>query len=116
MASRAEPGVRIRESASYAKLMSSNIAYALVLYTLVLIFLVAPQMESKGMSILPYFTLVALVAAVILPCRNLERRWNALDERALPETRRLFWRDAIFLWVFAIGIPAALALLLWIIP
>jgi hypothetical protein len=59
--------------------MSDHVAFALVAYTLALIFLVTPRMESDGTSIFPYFLLVILVAAVISPCRNLERRWQALQ-------------------------------------
>jgi hypothetical protein len=116
MASRAEPGVRIRETASHAKRMSTHIAYALVVYTLLLIFEVSPQMESKGMSIMPYFILVALVGLAILPCRNLERRWQFLDAQGRDDLEGLFKRDVVMLWLGAVGIPTSLMLLIWIIP
>jgi hypothetical protein len=116
MASRAEKHVFASPKASFAKRMSTHIAYALVVYTLLLIFEVSPQMESKGMSIMPYFILVALVAMVIIPCRNLERRWKALDDGSNRELDGLFRRDAIGLWLCAIGIPTALMGLIWIIP
>jgi hypothetical protein len=116
MASRAEPGVRIRETANHAKRISTQIAFALVVYTLLLIFEVSPQMESKGMSIMPYFILVALVGLVILPCRNLERRWHALDAQGRDDLDGLFKRDVILLWLGAIGMPTFLMLLIWIMP
>jgi hydrogenase-4 membrane subunit HyfE len=116
MASRAENHVRVRESASFAKRMSSHIAYALVIYTLLLIFEVSPQMESKGMSIVPYFLLVVLVALVILPCRNLERRWQALENGSHAELDGRFRREVVGLWLCAIGFPTALMLVIWIIP
>lgn len=116
MASRAEPGVRIRETSSHAKRMSTHIAYALVVYTLLLIFEVSPQMESRGMSIMPYFILVALVGLVILPCRNLERRWARLDATGQDGLDGPFRRDLIGLWLCAVGIPTGLMLLIWIIP
>jgi cell division protein FtsW (lipid II flippase) len=107
MASRAENHVRVRETASYAKRVSTHIAYALVSYTLMLIFLVAPALESKGMAIWPYFVLVALVAMVILPCRNIERRWASLEERGA-DLDRHFRISLLKLWGGAIGIPVAL--------
>jgi hypothetical protein len=116
MASRAEPGVRIRETASHAKRMSTHIAYALVVYTLLLIFEVSPQMEGKGMSIMPYFILVALVGLAILPCRNLERRWSRLDADGVETHDAEFRRDVILLWIGAVGIPTLLMLVIWIIP
>jgi hypothetical protein len=116
MASHAEPRVRIRETASHAKRMSGHIAYALVLYTLLLIFEVSPQMESKGMSIMPYFILVALVGLVILPCRNLERRWHSLDAQGRDDLDGMFKREVILLWLGAVGIPTLLMLAIWIIP
>jgi cell division protein FtsW (lipid II flippase) len=100
----------LRAYKSYAKRMSDHIAIALVVYTLALIFLVTPTIESSGMSIFPYFVLVLLVAAVIPLCRNLERRWQAtghLDDGL--ETQ--YVADRLKLWVAAIAIPAVLAVL-----
>ncbi len=116
MASMAENGVRIRERQGHAKRMSTHIAYALVVYTLLLIFEVSPQMESKGMSILPYFILVALVGLAILPCRNLERRWQRLDGDGDNAHDGAFRREVIGLWLCAIGLPTLLMLVIWIIP
>lgn len=116
MATHAGEGFRVREAASHAKRMSTHIAYALVVYTLLLIFEVSPQMASKDMSILPYFVLVALVAAVIIPCRNLERRWQTIDARDDESHSGQFTREVITLWVAAIGIPTLLMFVFWIIP
>ena len=116
MASGAQPHIRVREANSFGKRMSNHIAYALVVYTLLLIFEVSPQMESGGMSILPYFLLVVLVGLAILPCRNLERRWKTIDARGDSDVGGAFRRDAILLWIGAIGFPSLLMLTLWIIP
>jgi hypothetical protein len=113
MASRAEPGIRVRETASHAKRMSTHIAYALVVYTLLLIFEVSPQLESKGMSILPYFLLVALVGIAILPCRNLEHRWKQLEADGLSAN---FGLEVGLLWLGAVGVPTLLMFIIWIIP
>jgi hypothetical protein len=116
MASRAQQHIRVRETSSFGKRMSTHIAYALVVYTLLLIFEVSPQMESNGMSILPYFLLVLLVGVMIVPCRNLERRWKAIDASGNTDVGGLFRRDAILLWFGAIGFPTLMMLTLWIIP
>jgi hypothetical protein len=116
MASMADNGARVREAQSHAKRVSTHIAYALVVYTLVLIFAVSPQMESKGMSILPYFLLVALVGAVIPPCRNLERRWQRFDNDIDASHDATYRRDLVVLWLCAFGLPLMLTAILWIIP
>jgi hypothetical protein len=115
MATRAHGGVRVRETANYAKRISTHVAYALVLYTLMLIFAVSPQMESEGTSIFPYFLLVILVGLVIMPCRGLEHRWKALDAADGGDEGH-FKRDIIMLWLGAVGLPALLATILWILP
>ena len=103
----------LRAYKSYSKRMSDHVAIALVVYTLMLIFLVTPTIESSGMSIFPYFVLVLLVAAVIPLCRNLERRWQALCATAHPDDglETQYFADRLKLWVAAITIPAALAVL-----
>ena len=94
---------------SYAKRISTHIAYALVVYTMMLIFLVSPVLKGAEMAIWPYFALVALVAAVILPCRNIEKRWQHIEEHSRSvETHFLVAR--IKIWASAIGIPLAIML------
>lgn len=116
MASKAEPVLHRDTHVNRAKRMSTHIAYALVVYTLLLIFEVSPQMESKGMAIWPYFVLVLLVGLAILPCRNLERKWQAIDARSETDVEGRFRRDVITLWLGAVGVPTLLMLVIWIIP
>lgn len=108
---KAEHAKHSRVHKSYAKRMSDHIAFALVVYTLALIFVTSPTMESKGTSILPYMMLVIFVAAVIPACRNLERRWTVLEASELSdgglETR--YNIDRAKLWMTAIGVPFLLA-------
>lgn len=96
---------------SYSKRMSDNVAFALVIYTLMLIFVVTPSMESEGTSIFPYFMLVVFVGLVISPCHGLERRWQALQNNAsgdgMLDSR--FNIDRAILWFGAIGIPVIIA-------
>jgi hypothetical protein len=107
MASRAIGRSSSHTHKSLSKRMSTHIAYALVAYTLMLIFLVAPAMETGSMAIWPYLLLVAFVGMVIVPCRNLERRWHhVVGDNA----EGLFWRDAAGLWLAAIGLPVLLML------
>jgi hypothetical protein len=113
MASHAEPGIGAYQGKSLAKRVSSHVAYALVVYTLLLIFEVSPQMESDGVAIWPYFLLVALVGMAIIPCRNLERRWQILETEGKTGN---FGVEVALLWFAAIGIPTALMLLIKLIP
>jgi len=95
----------------WRKSMSDNVAYALLVYTGLTIFVTVNAMKSGGgMSILPYLALVVLVAGIIPACRAFERRWRDLsdaeasDESLAPGYRR----DQIVLWVLAIGLPLVL--------
>jgi len=90
--------------------MSDNVAYALLVYTGLQIFVTMGQLNNGSGSILPYFALIRLVAAIIPGCRMFEKRWDRLSdsEAANPELRDRFRRDVIVLWVAAIGLPFAL--------
>ena len=94
----------------WRKRMSDNIAYALLVYTALQIFVTMGALEGKGGSLLPYFALVVLVAAIIPACRRFERRWEALsDEQAADLSLRGYYRrDQAFLWLLAIGLPFVL--------
>ena len=90
--------------------MSDNIAYALLVYTALQIFVTMGALKAEGMSLLPYLALVILVAAIIPACRRFERRWNRLnDEQATdPALAAFYRRDRLALWLLAIGLPFAL--------
>jgi hypothetical protein len=92
----------------WRKKMSDNIAYALLVYTGLQIFVTMSALHgSEGGSLLPYFALIVLVAAIIPACRLFERRWNRLSEAQAhdPALRRYFRRDLLMLWALAIGLP-----------
>ena len=93
--------------------MSDHIAYALLVYTALQIFVTVGALKSGGESLLPYLALVILVGAIIPACRRFERRWNRLsDEQAHdPAFQSLYRRDRTFLWALAIGLPFALTAL-----
>jgi hypothetical protein len=110
---RAEHAAHSRAHKSYAKRISDHVAVGLVAYTLMLIFVTSPALESDGASILPYFMLVIFVAMVIPVCRNMERRWQVLEASELSEgsLETRFTLDRVKLWSAAIGIPIILAVL-----
>ena len=93
--------------------MSDNIAYALLVYTALQIFVTMGALKGEGMSLLPYLALVILVSAIIPACRRFERRWNRLnDEQASdPALATYYKRDKRALWLLAIGLPFVLTAL-----
>lgn len=95
----------------WRKRISDNIAYALLVYTALQIVVTMGTLESKGGSLLPYFALIILVAAIIPACRRFEKRWNRLnDEQAAdPAFSRYYRRDQLWLWLLAIGLPFAVS-------
>lgn len=90
--------------------MSDHIAYALLVYTALQIFVTIGALKSAGGSLLPYLALVILVIAIIPACRRFEARWNCLtDEQAHDVSLAPFYkRDRLLLWALAIGLPFAL--------
>ena len=94
----------------WRKKMSDNVAYALLTYTGLQIFVTMSALKGATGSILPYFALIVLVAAIIPGCRMFEKRWDALSDgqAANPELRGRFRRDLAVLWLCAIGLPFAL--------
>ena len=94
----------------WRKRMSDNIAYALLVYTGLQIFVTMGSLHAEGSSLLPYLALVILVVAIIPSCRRFERRWNRLDDSraADPAMACHFRRDRMVLWMLAIGLPFAI--------
>lgn len=93
--------------------VSDHVAYGLLVYTGLHIFVTMTQLKNGGGSILPYFALVVLVVAIIPACRLIERRWEQLassgveDEDLAP----LFRKEMGLLWLCAIGLPIGLTFL-----
>jgi hypothetical protein len=111
------PKPTVRETASreraisrpldWRKRMSDNIAYALLIYTGLQIFVTMGALKAAGPSMLPYLALVILVIGIIPACRRFERRWNRLTDAqaADPALARYYRNDRILLWALAIGLP-----------
>ena len=89
--------------------MSDHIAYALLVYTGLQIFVTMGALKSSGGSLLPYLALIVLVAAIIPACRRFERALEPADDEQAhdPALRSLYRRDRLVLWLLAIGLPFA---------
>jgi hypothetical protein len=99
-----------RAPADWRRKMSDHIAYALLVYTALQIFVTIGALKSSAGSLLPYLALVLLVVAIIPACRRFESRWNRLsDEQARdPALASFYRRDRLALWAMAIGLPFAI--------
>ena len=97
----------------WRKSMSDNVAWALLVYTGLQIFMTVGAIKQGVSSIVPYLTLVILVAGIIPVCRWFERRWTGLSDEAAADSsmKGAFRRDQALLWIGAIGLPAVLTLL-----
>ena len=113
---KALPGVENASRSAEKKLdwrkrMSDNVAYALLVYTGLQIFVTMTALKtSHGGTILPYFALIVLVGAIIPGARWIEGRWVDLSDSAAanPELGDLFRRDRLALWLCAVGLPFGL--------
>lgn len=92
--------------------ISNHVAYALLAYTGLQIFVVMGAIKGEGTSMLPYMGLVALVGFVIPLCRRVEKRWQALGRSALSDTSLMatYRGDRLGIWLFALGFPFAFVL------
>ena len=101
---------RAARKLDWRRKMSDNVAYALLVYTGLQIFVTMSALKGGHGSILPYFALIILVAAIIPGCRMFEKRWEGLSDSdaANPELRDRYRKDQIVLWICAIGLPFAL--------
>ncbi len=90
--------------------MSDHIAYALLVYTALQIFVTIGALKTEGSSLLPYLALVILVVAIIPACRRFESRWNRLNDTQAQDAslEHYYKRDRLALWLLAIGLPFAL--------
>lgn len=103
-------GHATERAVDWRRRMSDNIAYALLVYTGLQIFITMGALKGEGQSLLPYLALVILVVAIIPACRRFERRWNRLtDAQAADPALGIYYRrDRLALWLLAIGLPFVL--------
>jgi hypothetical protein len=104
------PVARTRD---WRKAMSDHVAYGLLAYTALQIFVTVKALSEGSSTALPYLALIVLVAAIIPVCRWYEKRWAVLSdaEAADPALAGEFRRDAAALWLMAIGLPFGLTLI-----
>jgi hypothetical protein len=97
----------------WRKSISDHVAYALLAYTTLQIFVTVKALSEGVSGLLPYFALIVLVAGIIPLWRRFERRWSGLSDQEAgnPDHAPAFRRDVITLWALAIGLPLALTLL-----
>ena len=98
---------RMDGAVDWRRRMSDHIAFALLIYTGLQIFVTSIALTANHNSILPYFALVVLVVAIIPACWMMEKRWSDLSEEDAhnPELAAIFARDRTLVWVAAIGLP-----------
>ncbi|MFM7404492.1 MAG: hypothetical protein ACKO1N_10525 [Erythrobacter sp.] len=101
---------RVRD---WRKSMSDHVAYGLLVYTTLQIFVTVKALAEGSSTALPYLALIVLVAGIIPVCRWFEKRWAGLSdaEAADPAFASAFRRDVMTLWAVAIGLPFALTLI-----
>ncbi|WP_017665029.1 hypothetical protein [Porphyrobacter sp. AAP82] len=101
---------RVRD---WRKAMSDHVAYGLLAYTALQIFVTVKALAEGSSTGLPYLALIVLVAGIIPVCRWFEKRWAVLGdaEAADPALAGEFRRDVIALWAMAIGLPFGLTLI-----
>ena len=97
----------------WRKAMSDHVAYGLLAYTTLQIFVTVKALSEGSSTALPYLALVVLVAGIIPVCRWFEKRWAALSDAdaANPAFAGEFRRDVTALWAMAIGLPFGLTLI-----
>ncbi len=93
--------------------MSDHVAYGLLAYTALQIFVTVKALSEGTSGLLPYLALVVLVAGIIPVCRWYEKRWAGLDDAqaADPAFAPEFRRDITALWAMVIGLPFGLTLI-----
>jgi hypothetical protein len=97
----------------WRKAMSDHVAYSLLVYTGLQIFVTVKALSQGTSGLLPYLALIVLVAGIIPALRWFERRWLGLnDAEAADEAyAAAFRRDITGLWLLAIGLPFALTVM-----
>ena len=97
----------------WRKGMSDTVAYSLLVYTGLHIFVTVGAIQETGAKLLAMFALVVLVFGVIPLWRRFERRWSTLSDAQAhdPAYANAYRRDQIKVWALAIGLPIGLTAL-----
>ena len=99
-----------RRQLNWRKRISDHVAYGLLVYTGLHIFVTMGALKTGQGSILPYFSLVVLVGAIIPGCRWFEKRWERRGDAAAadPALAGKFRRAVVVIWLAALGLPLIL--------
>lgn len=102
------------QARDWRKAISDHVAYALLVYTSLQIFVTVKALSEGTSMALPFIALVVLIAGIIPVWRWFEKRWTGLDDAAAtdPDLAPAFRRDTMALWLLAIGLPFAVTLLI----
>ena len=102
------PSARATRIEAAHKRISNAVAYGLMVYTALQIFLTMRALEKADNTLLPMLALVALVGAIIPLYRRMEKKWDAMaafladDRAALDQALR---RARLTIWAVSIGLP-----------
>ena len=109
-----EPAGKVTQPLDWRRKISDHIAYSLLAYTGLQIWVTMTALKSTTGSIMPYFALVILVAAIIPGCRMFERRWKVFsdEEAADPELAPAFRRDRLLVWLAGLSLPFLISVVL----
>lgn len=99
-----------QQARDWRKSASDHVAYALLVYTALQIFVTVHALRQGASGLLPYLALAILVIAIIPACRWFEKRWINLpdDQAADPSLAEAFRSDIFRLWGIALGLPFVL--------
>lgn len=102
---------RAPASRDWARRISDHLAYGLLVYTALQIFVTMKQLKEIDHSLPPYLALVVLVAAIIPGARAMEACWQSVPpgEQHDRTHQRRFARDRAIIWLVVIGLPFLLA-------
>jgi alpha-beta hydrolase superfamily lysophospholipase len=102
------------QSRDWRKGMSDTVAYSLLAYTGLHIFVTVGAIQETGAKSLAMIALIVLVFGVIPLWRRFEKRWSTLsDEQAHdPAYAQAYRRDQLLVWGLAIGLPVGLTMVL----
>lgn len=108
-----ERAATITKLRDWRKAMSDHVAYGLLAYTALQIFVTVKALSEGSSNVLPFLALIVLVAGIIPVCRWFEKRWAVLDDAQAtdPAFAPAFKRDVTTLWALAIGLPFAITLM-----
>lgn len=102
-----------RPARDWRKGMSDTVAYSLLVYTGLHIFVTVGAIQQTGAKMLALVALVVLVFGVIPLWHRFERRWSGLSDAQArdPAYAGAYRRDQITVWLLALGLPIAVTML-----